>query len=50
MNDTLRHELTFLRDLGFTHLDIPKIAAIAPAVEDSNGKRLLAELQAIASV
>ncbi len=50
MNDALRHELTFLRDLGFTHLDVPKIATAAPAVEDSEGKTLLADLQAIASV
>jgi uracil-DNA glycosylase len=50
MNDTLRHELTFLLDLGFTHLDIPKIMAAAPIVADSDGRRLLAELQAIAVV
>ena len=50
MNDVLRHELTFLRDLGFTHLDVPKITSAAPTVEDSDGKRLLAELQAIATV
>ncbi|MEA2416385.1 MAG: uracil-DNA glycosylase [Thermoanaerobaculia bacterium] len=50
MNDALRHELTFLRDLGFTHLDVPKTTAAASAVEDSEGKTLLAELQAIASV
>ncbi|HEV7574181.1 MAG TPA: uracil-DNA glycosylase [Thermoanaerobaculia bacterium] len=50
MNDALRHELTFLRDLGFTHLDVAPITAGAPAVEDSNCKTLLAELQAIATV
>jgi DNA polymerase len=50
MNDALRHELTFLRDLGFTHLDIPRITAAPRIVEDSDGKRLLAELQAIAIV
>src|SRR5438067_579172 len=47
MNDTLRHELTFLRDLGFTHLDVPDTT---PTVGDSNGKTLLADLQAIATV
>src|SRR4051794_12746658 len=50
MNDALRHELTFLRDLGFTHLDVPKMTAAAPSVADSDGKKLLAELQAIATV
>jgi uracil-DNA glycosylase family 4 len=50
MNDALRHELTFLRDLGFTHLDVPVMTAAAPNVEDSNCKTLLAELQAIATV
>src|SRR5438309_7814928 len=50
MNDALRHELTFLRDLGFTHLDVPAMTAAAPTVEDSNCKTLLAELQAIATV
>jgi DNA polymerase len=50
MNDALRHELTFLRDLGFTHLDVPEIATSAPAVEDGNCKTLLADLQAVASV
>jgi DNA polymerase len=50
MNDALRHELTFLRDLGFTHLDVPKITTAASTVEDSDAKRLLAELQAVAVV
>jgi DNA polymerase len=50
MDDALRNELTLLRDLGFTHLDVPKITATAPTVEDSNCKTLLAELQAIATV
>jgi uracil-DNA glycosylase len=52
MNDSLRNELTLLRDLGFTHLDIPKAVAPAAAVtvDDSNGKTLLADLQAIATV
>jgi DNA polymerase len=50
MNDALRHELTFLRDLGFTHLDLPKVTAATSMVEDSDGKRLLAELQAVAVV
>src|SRR5438309_3530824 len=50
MNDALRHELTFLRDLGFTHLDVPAMTAAAPTVEDSNSKTLLADLQGIATV
>lgn len=50
MNDALRHELTFLRDLGFTHLDIPHAIAAATAPESGDGKMLLAELQAIAIV
>src|SRR3954451_14649722 len=50
MNDALRHELTFLRDLGFTHLDVPKTTSAAATAEDSNCKTLLAELQAIAIV
>ena len=50
MNDALRHELTLLRDLGFTHLDVPKTTAAAPSVDGSDGKKLLADLQAVASV
>jgi DNA polymerase len=51
MNDDLRNELTLLRDLGFTHLDIPKPTAASPAVvEDSEAKTLLDELKAIAVV
>jgi uracil-DNA glycosylase len=53
MNEDLRNELTLLRDLGFTHLDIPKKPAattVSDSVEDSNGKTLLADLQAIATV
>jgi len=50
MDDALRNELTLLRDLGFTHLDVPEVTATAPMVEDSNCKTLLAELQAIATV
>jgi DNA polymerase len=50
MNDALRHELTFLRDLGFTHLDIAKPAAATETVEGFDGKTLLGDLQAIASV
>jgi uracil-DNA glycosylase family 4 len=49
MNDDLRQELTLLRDLGFTHLDIPKTAAPAIAA-DSDSAALLGELQAIAVV
>ncbi len=50
MNDDLRLELTFLRDLGFTHLDIRKPTALPGVVEDSEAKTLLGELQAIATV
>ncbi len=50
MNDDLRLELTFLRDLGFTHLDIRKPTALPGAVEDSEAKTLLGELQTIATV
>src|SRR5436309_1906591 len=50
MNDALRHELTFLRDLGFTHLDVAPITPATAVVEDSNCKTLLGELQAIATV
>ena len=51
MSEDLRNELTLLRDLGFTHLDIPQRAA-APAVvvDDSGGAGLLDELKAIAVV
>jgi len=51
MSEDLRNELTLLRDLGFTHLDIPQRAA-APAVvvDDSGGEGLLDELKAIAVV
>jgi uracil-DNA glycosylase len=50
MNDDLRLELTLLRDLGFTHLDLRKSSAAADPVEDGNGRTLLAELEAIAIV
>jgi len=49
MND-LRNELTLLRDLGYTHLDIPKPAPVAKADDDSDSAKLLAELEAIATV
>ena len=52
MNDELRLELTLLRDLGFTHLDL-RNAAPAAAIEDARtteAKTLLGELEAIASV
>ncbi len=52
MNDELRIELTLLRDLGFTHLDLRN--APPPAVQDgarsSEAKTLLGELEAIATV
>jgi len=50
MNDDLRNELTLLRDLGFTHLDIRQPAAAPAVVEDSEAKTLLDELRAIAVV
>src|SRR5882724_7654412 len=50
MNDDLRHELTLLRDLGFTHLDIRQPAEPPRVVEDSEAKTLLGELEAIATV
>jgi DNA polymerase len=50
MNDDLRYELTLLRDLGFTHLDVRKPTASPSVVEDSEAKTLLGELQAIAIV
>src|SRR5882672_8448591 len=50
MKDALRHELTLLRDLGFTHLDVPQATAATPSVADSDGKTLLADLQAVAMV
>ena len=46
----LRNELTFLRDLGFTHLDVPRRAAAPVVVDDSDGVGLLDALQAIAVV
>jgi len=46
----LRNELTFLRDLGFTHLDVPRRAAAPVVVDDSDGAGLLDALQAIAVV
>ena len=50
MNDDLRNELTLLRDLGFTHLDVRQPAASPSVVEDSEAKTLLGELEAIAVV
>jgi DNA polymerase len=50
MNDDLRKELTLLRDLGFTHLDIRQPAAVPAVVEDSESKTLLDELRAVAVV
>jgi uracil-DNA glycosylase len=50
MDNDLRDELTFLRDLGFTHLDIRKPDAPPSVMEDSEAKTLLGELQAIATV
>jgi len=49
-NDELRNELTFLRDVGFTHLDIRQPAAVPAVIEDSEAKTLLGELEAIAVV
>src|ERR1700692_3062622 len=50
MTDDLRYELTLLRDIGFTHLDIRKPMTSPSVVEDSEAKTLLGELQAIATV
>ena len=52
MNDELRLELTLLRDLGFTHLDLRNAppAALEEAAVDTTQKTLLGELEAIASV
>ena len=50
MNDDLRNELTLLRDLGFTHLDVRQPAAEPKVVEDTEAKTLLGELEAIAVV
>ena len=52
MNDELRLELTLLRDLGFTHLDLRNAAPSAPREGTGNAaqKTLLDELEAIASV
>lgn len=50
MNNDLRYELTFLRDLGYSHLDIPKATAQSSIVEDSESKTLLDELRAVAVV
>jgi len=49
-NDELRNELTFLRDVGFTHLDIRQAATVPAIVEDSEAKTLLDDLRAIAVV
>ena len=50
MNDDLRYELTLLRDLGFTHLDIPKPISATKSADDSDNATLLGELEAIAIV
>ncbi len=49
-NDDLRNELTFLRDVGFTHLDIRQPTPVPALIEDSEAKTLLGELEAIAVV
>ncbi len=58
-SDDLRNELTLLRDLGFTHLDVRQPAAAPSATDNArsadNGQRgeaavLLADLEAIAVV
>src|SRR5438477_651479 len=53
MNDDLRNELTLLRDLGFTHLDVrPPTTDDARSAgnEESEAGSLLADLKAIAVV
>src|SRR5258706_1736485 len=49
-NDDLRNELTLLRDLGFTHLDVRQPAAAPKVVGDSEAKTLLGDLKTIAVV
>lgn len=49
-SDDLRNELTFLRDVGFTHLDIREPVPVPAVIEDSEAKTLLDELRAIAVV
>jgi uracil-DNA glycosylase family 4 len=52
MNDELRLELTLLRDLGFTHLDLRNATPVAleERADASAQKTLLSDLEAIASV
>ncbi len=50
MDDALQRELALLRDLGFTHLDIPKPAVSANSAGGPDSKTLLGELEAIALV
>ncbi len=45
MNEELRHELEFLRDLGFTHLDLGAQHAVEGGQDD-----LLAELERVVTV
>jgi len=49
-NDELRNELTFLHDVGFTHLDIRQPVSAPTVVEDSEAKTLLDDLRAIAVI
>jgi uracil-DNA glycosylase family 4 len=46
MNDELTNELLLLRELGYTHLDVPASAAATP---DSDQASLLGELAAVAN-
>src|SRR4051794_25425408 len=54
MDDATRNELLFLRDLGYTHLDVAegRVAAAAPAAESNDMSEpsdgLLAELERVA--
>src|SRR5216684_823397 len=52
MNEELRLELTLLRDLGFTHLDLRDAPpqAVQDDARSSEAKTLLGEIEAIASV
>ena len=43
-NETLRRELAFLKEIGFTHLDVSGGQAILPVQQDND---LLAELEAV---
>lgn len=47
MTDDLRHELEFLRDLGYTHLDLQTAPPPPARTEEVGGDDLLAELERV---